>query len=55
MALSNTATPKYYGMFRDEVRVHMALADQGYNINQLKNGVWASGRVAYSKRKVNIA
>lgn len=40
---------------RGEVGVHMALADQGYNINQLKNGVWASGRVAYSKRKVNIA
>ena len=36
-----------------EVGVHMALADRGYDINQLKNGVWASGRVAYRKKRVN--
>ena len=32
---------------RGEVGVMMALADEGYNISQLKNGVWSSGRVAY--------
>ena len=34
---------------RGEVGVMMALADEGYNMSQLKNGVWASGRVAYKK------
>lgn len=27
----------------------MALADAGYDMDQLKKGVWASGRVAYKK------
>ena len=39
---------------RGELGVHMALADQGYNINQLKNGVWASGRVAYKKQELDV-
>lgn len=34
---------------RGEVGVMMALADAGYNMNQLKNGVWANGKVAYKK------
>lgn len=34
---------------RGEVGVMMALADQGYNMDQIKNGVWTSGRVAYKK------
>lgn len=34
---------------RGEVGVMMALADEGYNMDQLKKGVWASGRVAYKK------
>lgn len=34
---------------RGSVGVYMALADQGYNISSLKNGVWSSGRVAYRK------
>ncbi len=34
---------------RGEVGVMMALADQGYNMEQIKNGVWTSGRVAYKK------
>lgn len=38
---------------RGEVGVHMALADVGYDMSQLKNGVWASGRIAYKKSKVN--
>ena len=40
---------------RGEVGVHMALADKGYDMNQLKNGVWSSGRVAYKKKTVNMA
>jgi hypothetical protein len=32
---------------RGEVGVMMALADQGYNMNQIKNGVYSSGKVAY--------
>jgi hypothetical protein len=34
---------------RGEVGVHIALADQGYNMQQVKNGIHASGRVAYRK------
>lgn len=34
---------------RGEVGVFMALADQGYNMNQLKNGIYDSGKVAYKK------
>ena len=39
---------------RGEVGVHMALADRGYNMDQLKNGIWASGRVAYKKKNVGM-
>lgn len=38
---------------RGEIGVHMALADRGYDISQLKNGVWKSGRVAYKKKNVD--
>lgn len=31
------------------IHVHMAIADYGYDMAQLKNGVWASGRIAYKK------
>lgn len=34
---------------RGEIGVMMALADAGYDMEQLKKGVWASGRVAYQK------
>lgn len=34
---------------RGEIGVMMALADEGYNMDQLKKGVWSSGRVAYKK------
>lgn len=37
---------------RGEMGVHMALADNGYDMSQLKNGVWASGRIAYKKQSV---
>jgi len=40
---------------RGDVGVHMALADVGYDMSQLKNGVWSSGRIAYKKSKVNSA
>lgn len=40
---------------RGEVGVMMALADEGYNMAQLRNGVWASGRVAYKKTVLNKA
>ena len=34
---------------RGEVGVMMALADAGYDMSQLRNGVWTSGKVAYKK------
>lgn len=34
---------------RGEMGVMMAISDQGYNIDQLKNGVFSSGKVAYRK------
>ena len=40
---------------RGEVGVMMALADEGYNMAQLRNGVWASGRVAYKKTVLDQA
>ena len=40
---------------RGEVGVHMALADVGYDMNQLKNGVYGSGRIAYRKKNVDMA
>lgn len=40
---------------RGEVGVIMALADEGYNMAQLRNGVWASGRVAYKKTVLDKA
>lgn len=40
---------------RGEIGVHMALADRGYDMEQLKNGVWASGRIAYKKKTVDMA
>lgn len=39
---------------RGEVGVHLALADRAYDINQLKNGVWSSGRIAYRKKAVDV-
>lgn len=38
---------------RGEVGVHMALADRGYDMQQLKNGIWASGRLP-TRRKMLI-
>lgn len=38
---------------RGEVGVFMALADQGYNMNQLKNGIYNSGKVAYKNTVID--
>lgn len=37
---------------RGEAGVHFALATPGYDMSQVKNGVWNSGRVAYRKDSV---
>lgn len=37
---------------RGEKGVYTALADQGYDMSQVKNGVWTSGRIAYRKTGV---
>lgn len=42
---------------RGEMGVYTALADQGYDMSQVKNGVWNSGRIAYKQSgvtKVNV-
>jgi hypothetical protein len=38
---------------RGEIGVFMALADQGYNMNQLKNGIYDSGKVAYKNTVID--
>ena len=38
---------------RGEIGVFMALADQGYNMNQLKNGIYESGKIAYKNTVVD--
>lgn len=38
---------------RGEVGVFMALADQGYNMEQLKNGIFDSGKIAYKNTVVD--
>ena len=37
---------------RGEIGVHTALADQGYNMNQVARGIHASGRVAYRQEVI---
>ena len=39
---------------RAEYGVMMAIADEGYDMSQFKNGVWASGRLAYRKKQIDI-
>lgn len=38
---------------RGGIGVHMALADEGYNLDQLRRGVYGSGRIAYRQKSVN--
>lgn len=37
---------------RGDMGVYMALADRDYDMSQVKNGVWSSGRVAYKKNVI---
>lgn len=37
---------------RGELGVQMALASSDYDMSQVKSGIWAGGRVGYSKRKI---
>ena len=39
---------------RGEVGVHVALSTAGYDMSQLKNGVYSSGKVAYRKKTANM-
>lgn len=58
-SVSNLRSPSgrvvHFVAKRGEVGVMMALADEGYNMEQLRNGVWASGRVAYKKTVLDKA
>lgn len=38
---------------RGEMGVHMALASSDYDMSQVRQGVWSSGRIGYSKKKVD--
>lgn len=38
---------------RGELGVHMILADEAYDMSQLKNGIYGSGRIAYKKKVVD--
>ena len=40
---------------RGEIGVHMALADVGYDMSQVKNGVYGNGRIAFRKNSVDMA
>lgn len=40
---------------RGEIGVHMALADAGYDMNKVRNGIYDSGKVAYKKQRINMA
>lgn len=37
---------------RGEIGVHTALADQGYNMDQVAKGIYASGRIAYKQETI---
>ena len=39
---------------RGEIGVHMALSTVGYDISQLKNGVYSSGKIAYRNKNANM-
>lgn len=39
---------------RGNIGVYTALADKGYDLNQLKQGVYSSGKVAYRKSQVDM-
>lgn len=38
---------------RGELGVQMALVDPNYNMANMKNGIWSSGRVAYKQNQIS--
>lgn len=40
---------------RGEMGVYMALADPGYNMGNVRNGVYGTGKIAYKKENVGVA
>ena len=40
---------------RGELGVHMAIADLGYDMDQLRSGVYDTGRVAYKDKHLDMA
>ncbi len=38
---------------RGEMGVHLALADEGFDMSKVKNGVYSSGKVAYKKDTID--
>ena len=40
---------------RGNIGVYMAIADAGYDISKVKNGIWEDGRIAYRKNSVDVA
>lgn len=38
---------------RGQMGVEMALASIDYDMSQVRNGIWAGGRIGYTKKKVN--
>lgn len=38
---------------RGNIGVHMALADSGFDMSSVRNGVYGSGRVAYKKKELD--
>lgn len=40
---------------RGEMGVYMALADKGYDMNTVRNGVYGTGKIAYKKENVGVA
>lgn len=38
---------------RGQMGVEMALASIDYDMSKVRNGIWAGGRIGYSKKKVN--
>lgn len=40
---------------RGEIGVHLALATPNYDMSQVKNGVWSSGKIAYKKKSVEVS
>jgi hypothetical protein len=39
---------------RGELGVHMAIYDEGYDMSQLRNGVYGSGKIAYRNKNANM-